>query len=75
MAQATESQRREILRAVVEAILEACKVAGPMGAPGGHLYAALMATGMRLEQFESIMRALVEAGKLEKRGHCYHFKA
>ena len=50
------------------AIIEACE-AGPV--PGGTLYAALMAQGCTLPQFERITTALVGAGVLQKRGQCY----
>jgi hypothetical protein len=60
------------LRQIAAAVVEAVREAGPMGAPGGHLYAALMAQGCTLSQFESLMGALVRTGKLTKRGQCYH---
>jgi len=46
-------------------------LAGPLGAPGGHLYAALMSAGCTLNQFEQIMSGLVQSGDLAKRGECY----
>ena len=63
------------LRSIARAIIETVQQSGPLGAPGGHLYAALMAQGCTLNQFEQIMSGLVDAGKLEKRGECYFFKA
>jgi hypothetical protein len=60
------------LMTVVSAVLEAVKAAGPLGAPGGVLYAALMAQGCTLQQFESLMGAMVRAGRLVKKGECYH---
>jgi predicted methyltransferase len=51
-----------ILRAVLLAI-------GPEGAPEGTLYAAMMAQGCTLEQFESIIRSLEKAGLIESRAH------
>lgn len=59
------------LALVVGAVLEAVSAAGPTGAPGGVLYAAMMAQGCTLGQFESLMGALVRAGKLRKQGECY----
>ncbi len=35
------------------------------------MYAALMSQGCTLNQFESIMGALVRLGRVEKRGECY----
>ena len=63
------------VREVARAILDTVKEAGPCGAPGGVMYAALMGAGCSLSQFESIMGTLVRAGKLRKDGDCYHFLA
>jgi hypothetical protein len=41
------------------------------GAPAGPIYAALMAQGCTLEQFEQLMGVLVETGRLRKQGHLY----
>lgn len=65
-------QQAAALRMIVSAVLETIQQAGPIGAPGGHLYAALMAQGCSLSQFESLMGALVRSGRVEKRGDCYH---
>ena len=62
------------LRAIAKAITETVALAGPLGAPGGHLYAALMSAGCTLNQFEQIMSGLVNAGVLTKRGECYFVK-
>lgn len=59
------------LKAIADAIIETVALAGPLGAPGGHLYAALMAHGVTLQQYEQIMAGLVRAGKLSKHGECY----
>ena len=68
----TTAQEDNALRGLAAAIVDAVKVAGPTGAPGGILYAALMAHGCTLGQFESIMGAMVSAGMLRKSGQCYH---
>ena len=65
-------QQIEAIRRVCDAILEAVKVAGLMGAPGGILYAALMAQGCSFDQYTQLMAGLVQAGKLRKQGECYH---
>jgi len=57
---------RELCRAIEDTVSEF-----PNGAPAGPMYMALAQADMTLEQFEGIMSALVTAGKLEKRGHCY----
>lgn len=60
------------LGAVLGAIRGTIAECGPMGAPGGVLYAALMGHGCTLSQFESIMGALVRSGRVRKVGECYH---
>lgn len=67
----TKDQAAAAIRAIADAIIEAVKVAGPMGAPGGTIYAALMAHGITLSQYEQFMAALVGAGKLRKEGLLY----
>lgn len=59
------------LSLIVHAVVDTVKQAGPLGAPGGVMYAALMAQGCALSQFESLMGGLVRAGKIQKRGECY----
>lgn len=60
------------LKAVMDAIIEVVRqTQGSMGAPGGHIYAALMAHGVTLRQYEQIMSGLVRVGKLRKQGECY----
>lgn len=65
------SQQAAALRAIAEIVINAVRVAGPMGAPGGHIYAAMMAGGISLSQYQQIMAGLVRAGKLTKHGECY----
>lgn len=59
------------LSKIVTAIVETVAEVEPNGAPGGILYAALSAQGMTLSQFQSIMNALVSAGRLRKTGQVY----
>ena len=56
---------------ICNAIIESVKAAGPLGAPGGVIYSALMAQGCTLGQFEAIMGAMVSAGKLRRESHLY----
>ena len=60
-------QQAKALQTVAKGIIEACKTF----APGGVIYAALMAQGCTLNQFEQIMGRLVNAGMLVKDGDCY----
>ena len=62
----------QAVRQIVNAIVEAIKAAGPLGAPGGVLYAGLMTQGCSLSQFESLMTGIVKSGMIVKRGECYH---
>ena len=58
---------RHVFNAIVETVNEQ-----PDGAPAGPMYAAFMAHGMSLEQFEQITGALVAAGKIKRRGNCFY---
>jgi len=61
----------EAMASLCAIIVEAVKDMGTMGAPSGPMYAALMSTGMTLDQYQTIMDGLVAAGKLKRRGHVY----
>lgn len=60
-----------LLLIISDGIVAACQSAGPLGAPAGVLFAALSCYGCRLDQFEQVMGALVDAGKVRKVGGCY----
>lgn len=64
-------QQLQALRFISAAVVESVAAAGELGAPGGTIYAALMAHGCTLNQFEQIMSGLVGAGMLSKSGHLY----
>ena len=64
-------EQAKALRMICDAVIDSVKAAGPLGAPAGTLYAALMTHGASLEQFESLMAGLVKIGKLTKQGHLY----
>lgn len=68
-------EQLKALKAICDGILETVQLAGPLGAPGGHLYAALMAHGVSLEQFEQLMGGLVAGKLLRKQGDCYFVTA
>ena len=63
------------LHAIAGAIVEAVAATEPAGAPGGVIYAALMAQGCTLPQFESLMGAMVRTGNLRRSGDLYHLPA
>jgi len=68
------SRAAAVLKLIGDAIVESVQAAGPLGAPAGTLYAALMSLVFSLDQFEQIMDFLVKRGKLEKRGQLYFAK-
>ncbi len=47
-------QQIKLLRLVADSIIAGVAAAGSLGCPGGTLYAALMAQGCTLQQFEGI---------------------
>jgi hypothetical protein len=67
----TQEQIR-LLRMVASAIIDSVRAAGPTGAPGGVIYAALMGQGCTLHQYQQIMGGLVRAGQLRQDGDLYH---
>lgn len=70
MTNMTRENARQFLLAIIDAVYQTI-VETPEGAPGGVLYAGLMGHGISLDQFETLMGALVMSGKVEKRGECY----
>lgn len=64
-------QQIAALRFVANAITDTVKEAGPLGAPGGVIYAALSAQGCTLTQYQGIMGGLVRAGILKQDGDLY----
>jgi hypothetical protein len=67
----SHDQQTLAIKAICDAIIESVREAGSLGAPAGHLYAAMMVHGFTLEQFQRIMGALVRVGELTQRGDCY----
>jgi len=68
---ATPQQKRALVEAA-QALIDAVKIGGDLGVPGGHLYAALIGK-LSLQQFESLMSGIVSAGYLTKRGDLYFY--
>lgn len=69
-----DQRKLQTLSLLVNAIVDTIKESGPMGAPGGVLYAALMTRGFSLEEFEILMRVVVATGRVYKTGHLYFAK-
>jgi hypothetical protein len=57
---------------VLKALFNTVLASGPLGAPGGVMYAALMGQGCTLQQFEGLMNALLRTRLVRKVGDCYH---
>lgn len=66
-----QEQRKNAYAQLLDALVEAVRAGGPNGVPGGTLYAALMAHGCSLQQYERLMDHLVQAGRLNKEGHLF----
>lgn len=66
------TNRLDALILVGDAVVETVQEAGPLGAPAGPMYAAFMALGVDLQQFEALMAGLVQAGRLRKSGDLYY---
>lgn len=52
------------IKIAVEVILDIAKDAGPMGAPSGVIYAAMMGHGMTLNSYQQILGAMQRTGKI-----------
>ena len=61
----------ETLQRLGLAVLETVQESGQIGAPSGHLYAALMVHGATLSQYQSFMATLTRTGLLVLGGQCY----
>lgn len=65
------AKKVSVLKQIGQALVETVEEAGPLGAPSGPMYAAVMTLGITLDQYEQIMAGLVAAGRLRKSGDCY----
>jgi len=68
----TKLEAQRAILAIANAIIETVKEASPDGAPATSLYLACMEFGCTLDQFNQVMGALVEAGKLRQEGYLYY---
>jgi hypothetical protein len=63
---------RAALGRIFDSIVDGISKADPvMGVPGGHIYMALVTSGITVPQFEWLMAALVATGRLRRSGVCY----
>ncbi len=65
----TTAQALAALKLACACILEAAQAAGPLGAPSGIVYAAMMEHGMTLDVYETILAGLVQAGRITAEHH------
>jgi hypothetical protein len=70
----TPEDKKRAAVAILKAVYETIQEAGPMGAPAGHLYAALMSRGCTLEQYQTIENNLLRSGLVTKHGDCLFVK-
>ncbi len=66
-----DAGQAKAVRGIVRAVIDAAIASEPFGAPGGHIYAALMGQGCTLQQYESLMGSIQRAGLVERSGECY----
>lgn len=59
----------EVVRAIADIIEETAREAGPLGAPSGHIYAALSATGLSLDTYQVILGVMERTGRIRVSGH------
>ena len=57
------------MNAILAAIVTTVHDAGEMGAPSGHIYAALMGHGVDLGTYQDIVRILSASGLVTENGH------
>jgi hypothetical protein len=58
-----------ILANIVE---DTVREVGSEGAPSGPIYAALMAYGITLEEYEAVIEKLIRSGRVRRSNHVLH---
>lgn len=58
----------QLIRALADMIIEVAETSGPMGAPSGVVYAAMNGYGVSLDVYQTILRTLQSAGRIEVKG-------
>jgi hypothetical protein len=61
---ATAQQAVHAVTAIANIIEEAAREEGSFGVPSGVVYAALMGVGVDLDTYQTILSAMVEAGRI-----------
>ncbi len=70
----TTEQKKNAVVEIVKSIIDIIKESGDMGTPCGHIYAALMADGCTLPQYQMLESAIINTGLVEKRFDCLVWK-
>ena len=60
----TGQQAVQAIREIANIIEDTAREAGPLGAPSGVVYAALMSVGIDLATYQAILSAMAEAGRI-----------
>ena len=68
----SKEEALKLLAQVTSAVVETVNEAGPSGAPAGPMYLAFMQWGMSLATFEAVTGALVDTGKIKRRGDVFY---
>ena len=61
-------QAVQAVRQIATIIEETAGEAGPLGAPSGVVYAALMSVGISLDMYQAILDRMVQAGRVTLSG-------
>ena len=70
--QTTDMNREKAIaaaRTIASMVVETIRETGPLGCPSGVLYSGLMGMGCTLAQYEALIGALVNVGRVRKEGH------
>jgi hypothetical protein len=65
----TKDEAKTVAVKLILAVYDTIKEMGPEGAPSGPIYAALMGMGIRLDDYNAIIEALIKAKMVERKGH------
>jgi pentatricopeptide repeat protein len=67
-----DRQKKAAFLLMLIGFVDAVKAGGSLGAPAGVLYSAVLGQ-MTLDQFNTVMGALVKNGNVRKSGDLYHY--
>jgi len=69
----TDASVSDVLSKIKDIVVEVIdESTSPFGVPSGHIYAALMTTGLSLGAYQQLMSHLVREGRIRgPENHCY----